>query len=132
MKIRAYSAADEAKLFKLMRDEGEEWACYFADEQIGKYKLALKNSRTYVAYEGDTLCGFMRCRDDDGFGVYIYDLLVKKEFRGRSIGQKLMERVCGDCPEDTVYVMSDVDEYYEKQGCRRVGSIFEVKTQRQV
>ncbi len=38
-----------------------------------------------------------------------------------------MERVCSDFPGDTVYVMSDADKYYEKQGYRREGSVFEVR-----
>jgi len=29
-------------------------------------------------------------------------------------------------PDHKIYVMSDVDEYYEKQGYRREGSIYEV------
>lgn len=51
----------------------------------------------------------MRCREDDGFGVYIYDLFVRKSYRGREIGKSLMERLCQDFPEQPVYVMSDVD-----------------------
>jgi GNAT superfamily N-acetyltransferase len=54
-------------------------------------------------------------------------LLVRKSYRGRNIGKILMERVCRDFPGQTVYVMSDVDLYYEKLGYRREGSIFEVK-----
>jgi hypothetical protein len=46
-------------------------------------------------------------------GVYIFDLLVKKSYRGQQ--------------NQPVYVMSDVDPYYEKLGYRREGSIFEVK-----
>jgi len=126
MKIETYSDEDETRLFEMMRGEGEEWACYFGEKAITKYKRALKNSRTYVVYERDILCGFARCRDDDGFGVYIYNLLVKNEFRGHGLGRRLMERVCHDYPRDTVYVMSDVDAYYEKLGYRREGSIFVV------
>lgn len=65
--------------------------------------------------------------EGDGFGVYIYDLLVRKSYRGRQLGKTLMERVCQDFPSQTIYVMSDVDPYYEKLGYRREGSIFEVK-----
>ena len=129
MKIRAYSKTDEAHLFDMMREEGAEWQDYWGESVIEKYKAALANSITYVAYEGDALCGYARCRNDDGFGVYVYDLLVKKAYRGNSIGRMLMERACTNYPNDTVYVMSDVDEYYKKQGYRREGSIFEVHKQ---
>ena len=69
----------------------------------------------------------MRCRDDNGFGIYVYDLLVRKSYRGHGIGRKLIEYLCIKHPLDTVYVMSDVDEYYQKQGYRREGSIFQVQ-----
>ncbi len=125
MDIRVYSDADEAQLFKMLREEGGGWECYVAETAAGKYEKALRNSLTYVAYEGSVLCGYVRCRDDDGFGIYVYDLLVRRTFRGHGIGRQLVERVCADHPEVTVYVMSDVDQYYERQGYRRVGSVFE-------
>ncbi len=128
MKIRTYSRADEAYLFDMLRGEGSEWECYWGESEIEKYKTALANSITYLAYEDDELCGYARCRDDDGFGVYIYDLLVKKAYRGNSMGRLLMERVCADFPNHTVYVMSDVDGYYKKLGYHREGSIFIVNT----
>ncbi len=122
MEIRLYTQSDETKLFELLSEE--EWTDYCTDS-FG-YKKALLASLTYVAYEDDVLCGYVRGRNDDGFGIYVYDLLVKKACRGRSLGRMLLEKVCTDHPQDTVYVMSDVDGYYEKQGYRRVGSVFEV------
>jgi ribosomal protein S18 acetylase RimI-like enzyme len=129
MEMTRYSSEDETALFDMLRGEGADWECYYGEAFIGRYREALVNSITYVAYEGAVLCGYARCRDDDGFGVYVYDLLVKKEYRGREIGRTLMERVCADFPESTVYVMSDVDDYYRKLGYRREGSIFEVRGQ---
>ena len=75
---------------------------------------------------GCRLCGYIRCRDDDGFGVYIYDLLVDKTSRGKSFGRMLMDRVRSHFPNETVYVMSDVDAYYEKQGYQREGTIWKL------
>ena len=109
-----------------MQAEGDDWECYFGEKNREKYKKALDSSLTYIAIDGNTLCGYVRCRDDDGLGVYVYDLLVNKAFRGRSIGRKLMERVCVDFPENEVYVMSGVDKYYEKLGYQREGSVFRV------
>lgn len=124
MEIKAYVETDNIQLFDMMREQGEDWSCYYSDTD--KYRLALRHSSTYVAYEGDVLCGYVRCRDDDGLGIYIYDLLVRRAFRGHAIGRRLMERVCEDHPEADVYVMSGVDGYYEKLGYNREGSIFKV------
>ena len=130
MEIRRYKKADdEDKLMKLLESEGEEWCCYSAENVSKRYMAALDNSITYVAYEGDVLCGYSRSIDDCGFYVYVCDLLVMPKYRGRSIGRKLMECIYTDYPNRIVYVMSDVDEYYKKQGYQREGSIYEVKNQ---
>lgn len=127
MEIKEYSKADETLLFELLIDEGDEWSDYHGEAGRDKYMAALESSITYIACDETLVCGYARCREDDGFGVYVYDLLVRKAYRGREIGKSLMERVCQDFPDQPVYVMSDVDSYYEKLGYRREGSIFEVK-----
>ena len=65
MKIRAYSPSDETKLFDLLNEE--RWTDYC--HKSAAYERALLGSLTYVAYEGDILCGYVRCKDDDGFGI---------------------------------------------------------------
>jgi ribosomal protein S18 acetylase RimI-like enzyme len=52
----------------------------------------------FIAYEDGILCGYVRCRDDDGIEVFVYDLLVRRSCRGRSIGRTLMEKICEDFP----------------------------------
>ena len=126
MDIRRYCKEDEQQLFDMIREEGDEWLDYFSSEGYKKYIIALASSITYVAYMENILCGYARCRDDDGFGIYVYDLLVKKAYRGNSIGKRLIEQACKDFSDQPVYVMSDVDPYYEKLGYKREGSIFEV------
>ncbi len=125
MELRAYKKADdENKLMEMIENE-EGWT--YSDVTMSeKYRLALENSITYVAYEGDDLCGYSRSINDCGFYVYVCDLLVKPEYRGKNIGRMLMECIYADYPNQVVYVMSDVDEYYSKQSYQRVGSIYEV------
>jgi GNAT superfamily N-acetyltransferase len=127
MQIRQYSKADETLLFDLLIDEGDDWIDYHGPVGLSKYIKALESSITYIACDENLVCGYARCREDDGFGVYIYDLLVRKTHRGKQIGKALMERVLKDFLNQAIYVMSDVDPYYEKLGYRREGSIFEVK-----
>jgi len=125
MRIERYSKErDEEKLIALVRNEGQDWACYWADGVLEKFRAALQKSITYVAYEGDVLCGYSRSIDDCSFYVYVCDLLVMPEYRGRNIGRKLMECIYKDYPDRIVFVMSDVDGYYEKQGYIREGSVF--------
>ena len=127
MKIRAYiKDEDENKLIKIIEAEGKDWACYSDDGVADKYRLALDKSITYVAFEGGRVCGYSRSIDDCGFYIYVCDLLVMPMYRGRKIGRKLMECIYTDYPNHIVYVMSDVDEYYKKQGYKYEGSIYEV------
>jgi GNAT superfamily N-acetyltransferase len=127
MEIRKYSIEnDEENLMALLRNEGEEWSCYWKEDQHLKYRAALSRSITYVAYENDVLCGYSRSLDDCGFYLYVCDLLVRKESRGKDYGRKLMECLYRDYPSQIVFVMSDVDAYYQKQGYHREGSVFEV------
>jgi len=125
MLIRKYNKiTDESKLMKMIKDE-EGWD--YADESMAdKYIMALESSVTYVAYIEDVLCGYSRSLNDCGFYIYVCDLLVRPDFRGKDIGSKLMECLYKDYPNQVVYVMSDVDGYYEKVDYKRIGSIYEV------
>lgn len=125
MIIKKYTQADEKALFALIEQEGVEWAEYY-DTKKEQYQKALAHSITYVLYE-EELCGYCRCRNDDGFGIYIYDLLVDKNYRGKSYGRALMQQIKRDYPQMAVYVMSDVNSYYEKLGYAEVGTIFAVE-----
>ena len=125
MQIRKYNKiSDESKLMKMI-DEEEGWD--YANETLAeKYKVALETSVTYVAYQDDILCGYSRSLNDFGEYIYVCDLLVMPAYRGKEIGRKLMECIYKDYPNQVVYVMSDVDGYYEKVDYKRIGSIFEV------
>ena len=46
--------------------------------EYSKYIEALELSITYIAYDENLVCGYARCREDNSFGVYIYDLLIRK------------------------------------------------------
>lgn len=125
MHIRKYNKiTDESKLMKMIENE-EGWD--YADENLAeKYKAALETSITYVAFQEDILCGYSRSLNDFGEYIYVCDLLVMLAYRGKEIGRKLMECLYKDYPKQVVYVMSDVDGYYEKVDYKRIGSIFEV------
>lgn len=124
--IRRYEPADEAAFFAMLEAAGEDWREYFGPGGRASYARAMRTSVAYLLLVDDQVCGYARCREDDGFGVYVYDLLVLRAHRGRQLGRALMERVCADFAGQTVYVMSDVDPYYVKLGYRREGSVFVV------
>lgn len=124
LQIRKYNPTlDYENLIKLIQSEGKEWEDYLDPS----YRIALESSITYVAVTGEELCGYSRSIHDSGLFIWVIDLLVDKHRRGFSIGKNLMECILIDYPDKDVFVMSDVDEYYEKLGYEKEGSIFKVK-----
>ena len=128
LKLRRYEQSDEAALFDLIKSEGDAWDDYAGSvEKQAQYKNAVQNSITYVCCDGKAIAGFVRVKNDDGFGIYILDLLVNKAYRGNSYGKFLIEKICIDFPDSPVYALSDVDGYYEKLKYKKQGTIYTVK-----
>jgi len=127
MIIKRYTSKDSDDLIALIEREGDEWKDYWYGGGRMKYQKALASSIVYLLFENETLCAYMRCRDDDGYGIYIYDLLVDKNYRGKEYGRLLMEKACTDFPGSCVYVMGDVYPYYDKLGYDKEGAIYCVK-----
>lgn len=126
MEIKIYQKEMELKLFELLKSEGEDWGDYTSESGRTQYNKAIESSIVYICLEEDDLIAYIRCKDDSGFGVYVYDLLVRQDKRGNQIGKKLIEYVKDEYKNQSIYIMSDVDPYYEKCGYKKIGSIFEV------
>ena len=123
MIIREYNPSSDYEALRLLiQSEGEEWEDYLNPQ----YKVALENSITSVALVDGELCGYIRSIDDSGVFIWVIDLLVHTSQRGKSIGKQLMESLFDTYPDAEVYVLSDVDPYYEKLGYKREGSVYKV------
>ncbi|MBO6516222.1 MAG: GNAT family N-acetyltransferase [Bacteroidia bacterium] len=123
IEIRKYDAKrDYDQLQVIIDSEGDEWKSYLGPA----YQNLLAKSITYVAVCDNKLCGYSRSLHDPGMYVWVIDLLVHSGYRGHSIGKKLMECLLTDFPDHDVYVLSDVDEYYQKIGYSKDGSLFKV------
>lgn len=128
MEIRFYKRdVDEERLLQMVQEEGEEWSDYWLPQTTGKYREALHNAITYVAYEGNQLCGFTRSLDDSGLNILLMDLLVAPAHRGKDVGRQLINQIGIDFPDHAVYVLSDNDEYYEHLGFNEVGTVFDLR-----
>lgn len=124
IEIRKYDHSKDCdELIEIIKSEGEEWKDYLDP----KYQVLLEQSLTYVAHYDKNLCGYSRSINDAGLFVWVIDLLVDKKYRGNSIGKKLLDCIYSDFPDQDVFVMSDVDEYYLKLGYKKEGSIFKVE-----
>jgi ribosomal protein S18 acetylase RimI-like enzyme len=125
MDILRYKPEHESAIFSAI-GEDPDWDMFTKDSAIDDYRKRLRTSITYVCYDNDSFCGYVRALLDDRFAVYISELYVAPMWRNRMIGRSLLARVKADFHHLTVYALSDEDAYYEKIGAKRVGSVFEI------
>ena len=124
VRIRLYKTNDSIMLFHLL-SRHDDWREY--TEAWTSYTRVLRCSKTLILFEKEMVIGFLRYKIDGAFGVYIFDLLVDKEYRGRGYGKALIAYLAKKYSSQIIYVMSDADAYYENNGFEKVGSILQFK-----
>jgi predicted GNAT family N-acyltransferase len=124
--IRRYQNSDDLMIMQLIESEGIEWSSYYQGDGKDKYLKSLSDSITYVMIIDREMIGYIRAIDDHEFDIYICDLLVRRDKRGNHYGLKLIEEIKSHYPNQDIYVMSDVDDYYIKEGFQKIGSIFKI------
>lgn len=92
---------------------------------IETFKRALIESETLLVEDENRICGYLRAMVD-GFGVYVSELYVAPASRGNGFGAELLQQLKQQYPQQDLYVLSDEDQYYEKLGYSRVGSIYQL------
>ncbi|MGD8909752.1 MAG: GNAT family N-acetyltransferase [Chromatiales bacterium] len=125
MNISRYKPEHEHNVLTAI-DRDPDWDLFAKTGTIDSYKNLLMNSVTYVCYDGNEFCGYVRALLDVEFAIYISELYVAPQCRNRKIGRSLLERVKTDYSNLAVYVLSDEDDYYEKIGYKKIGSVFEL------
>jgi ribosomal protein S18 acetylase RimI-like enzyme len=108
MDILRYKPEDAAVIFSAIGKD-PDWDIFTKDSAIDNYRKRLSSSITYVCYDNDSFCGYVRALLDDGFAVYISELYVVPMWRNRMIGRLLLARLRADFHHLTVYALSDED-----------------------
>jgi len=121
--IYPFRAEYEEPVMQLIHNDGEEWAIYWREPNNWHYQRLLNDSITYVALADGQVCGFLRALDDV-LHLYVCDLLVASDYRGKGLGEALIARLKEDYPEAVIYILSGNDEYYDHIGCVRDGSVY--------
>lgn len=126
MKIKKYTSEYQQQLFDLTKTEGEEWG-YWLPENQANFLEALEKSITFLVIEDGQVLGFIRTLND--FVIWIVDLLIHKEHRGKGYGKQLMTYVCEQFPSKEVYVSgaNDALPYYAQLGYEPEGVVYRVK-----
>ena len=122
--IFRYDKVYESELIALLEKE-LDWNSFTRADRIDIFKSALLDSQTYICKSQSEVCGYIRALVD-GFGIYVSELYVAPAFRNNGYGKDLFKKMKHDHPGQIVYILSDEDLYYEKLGCERVGSVFQL------
>ncbi len=102
--IKKYTPANEYEVFALLDQGGDELSGYWRGLDRERFQKALASSITYLIYDSSVLGGLLRCRDDDGLGIFVYDLLVDKRYRGKGYGRLLIDFAAKDYPSGPIYL----------------------------
>ena len=124
MEITKYQPQYENKLVSLLAED-PDWESFVTAPNLEKFRQALQHSNTYLLLDDTAVCGYIRAVVD-AFGVYVSELYVCPGCRHSGYGRALLNRIKSDNRDNDVYVLSDEDGYYRKQGFERAGSIFQL------
>lgn len=71
----------------------------------------------YLAKEGDKIIGFGRIKRYQR--IYeMASMAVMEEHRGKGIGREIASRLINDCPNQILYLVTDIPAFFEKLGFR--------------
>ncbi|MEG1043970.1 MAG: GNAT family N-acetyltransferase [Oscillospiraceae bacterium] len=90
----------------------ENWVKFYTTKKQ-EFQKALLTSQTYVAFDNDEYCGFIRCITDGYFTIYCCEIIVDNMFRRKGIGAELLKKVWEKYPSCSVDVLSDNDDFYK-------------------
>lgn len=122
--ILRYDKRHESELLSLLKAE-PDWNSFTGADTLEIFRDALLNSETYICQSQGRICGYLRALVD-GFGIYVSELYVAPPCRNRGQGKELLNKIRQQHPNQDIYVLSDEDLYYEKLGCKRVGTVFQL------
>ncbi len=117
-----YGTAHEQALLALLGAE-PDWDTFTSEPALQRFRRALAESDTWVCVDNAAPCGYVRAIVD-AFGVYVSELYLSPAHRGRGYGRAMLARIRAQHPDANVYVLSDEDAYYDRLGCRRIGSVY--------
>ncbi len=107
----------ENDLFEMFKQEW--WTSHRKKEDI---KIMLENSDIVIGvFNRYGLIGFARVLSDFIYKAEIFDIIVKKDFRGMKIGKLLIETVLNHpklkrVEQFNLQCLKDVESFYEKYG----------------
>jgi len=116
--IHKLSDSHTDQLVALFRNEF--WCNTRTRDDVGKM-LAHSAITIGLIDSDDNLIGFVRALTDYVYKVMIYDLIVDPDWRGKQLGNLLMDKIINhpelkDIPHFDLYCLPDMIEFYQQYG----------------
>lgn len=123
--IELREGLDPRHLDELLAFYEREWWTQARERTDVERMLAGSNAIVSAVEIGDgTLVGFARALSDGAYRSTIFDLIVALDWRGRGLGQALVERILATaalerCRRTDLFCREDMVGYYESLGFER-------------
>ena len=104
---------------------GKHFAMILRENRLTDWEAA------FAAVEGDEIIGYCTFLKEDyypenRYSPWISSLFVDEDFRGNRVSQKLIQKAeeyAKNCGFERVYIPSDMINFYEKYGYRKIDSL---------
>ncbi len=115
-KIRLYDESDYKEIQAICKEEG--WTTF--ERETERAMEAFKRSHVQVAEQDGRVIGYLRCISDQMITTYVCEILIHKNWRGRSVGRSLLEACKKTFPTTRLDLLgtSTSHSYYESEGFR--------------
>ena len=120
MIIRPASTNDFQAIYALYQTE--KWMSFTEEKVTSLFSTNL--SHYVVVEENQKILGFARYLTDEVMTTFLAEIIIDKSYRGKGLGQRLIEDIHKKYPLTRIELISEVDGFYQTVGFKPVGTGF--------
>ena len=120
MIIRPASTNDFQAIYDLYQTE--KWMSFTEEKVTSLFSTNL--SHYVVVEENQKILGFARYLTDEVMTTFLAEIIIDKSYRGKGLGQQLIEEIHKKYPLTRIELISEVDGFYQTVGFKPVGTGF--------
>ena len=120
MIIRPGSRKDCQAIYSLY--QSEKWLSFTEEKVTSLFSTNL--SHYLVLEEDQKILGFARYLTDEVMTTFLAEIIIDKAYRGKGLGQQLIEEIHKKYPLTRIELISEADEFYRSISFKPVGTGF--------
>ena len=120
MIIRPASTNDFQAIYALYQTE--KWMSFTEEKVTSLFSTNL--SHYVVVEENQKILAFARYLTDEVMTTFLAEIIIDKSYRGKGLGQRLIEDIRKKYPLTRIELISEVDGFYQTVGFKPVGTGF--------